>query len=642
MKKRAFHVIILCTILLLLSATFVFAQTTQESPEPLPEGCDSDCSKLTSKSDLTCTTWCLKNKDAASKAPSSVLKDLDFTASSAPKVNEIKYTSLTADQQGALGNNPTFTKAYGDAFGNNLLFGKKSGFEVSDIKFDNSGKVTYKGRTYDLASVPSGSTASITQSGIDFAAPAKSNIDVSNLGSGDRLFMSEGTLTGKGSVSGVGNNPILFGDKGEVILPEGAFYIDEKTKISASALKGGLTIIHGDQLPGIFQNTIAFRNDGKIDLYSSPFGFYGVNGLNPKELNLNHDLVNGYGGSWHLEKLSISGSNLEHRYTGSIFYPKDLLIRSDVKNIQTALNLLGYRDYNGNLLAVDGYFGPKTESAYKSFQLSNGQDSNGIFNSKGRSLLEAELRNKIGDSYIIRNSNGDEQRVLFSEKGDPLIDTPKGDKLLSINRGSSLLSTSPKSSSSVVPGGISTAGDDSGSNVKISNLNPKLEEHLQIANAIKIDPKKALEFSGAKATVARVTKYSELDPVDVAAYIKKGYSKEQAIAELGKTAFNGVSGNNLAKPGLTVAGPERYKGYKVYIEGLGLFDIHDRGSGVEIARAFTIDPKNIDPNKYGLTESVTEKTVIDVYVGEGAFKSEFNRWQKKYGDYARVVLIPPS
>ena len=56
-------------------------------------------------------------------------------------------------------------------------------FEVSDIKFANDGKVTYKGRTYDLASIPSGSTAAITQSGIDIASPSGSKLDVSNLGS---------------------------------------------------------------------------------------------------------------------------------------------------------------------------------------------------------------------------------------------------------------------------------------------------------------------------------------------------------------------------------------------------------------------------------------------------------------------------
>lgn len=50
----------------------------------------------------------------------------------------------------------------------------------------------------------------------------------------------------------------------------------------------------------------------------------------------------------------------------------------EVKTLQSSLNHLGYKDYAGKALAVDGSFGKRTLSALKSFQEDNGLEADGI------------------------------------------------------------------------------------------------------------------------------------------------------------------------------------------------------------------------------------------------------------------------
>jgi len=50
----------------------------------------------------------------------------------------------------------------------------------------------------------------------------------------------------------------------------------------------------------------------------------------------------------------------------------------DVKEVQATLNRLDVRDMNGNKLAVDGFFGPLTDSAVRNFQTSAGITVDGI------------------------------------------------------------------------------------------------------------------------------------------------------------------------------------------------------------------------------------------------------------------------
>jgi len=64
-----------------------------------------------------------------------------------------------------------------------------------------------------------------------------------------------------------------------------------------------------------------------------------------------------------LHYLTMDGSNQATRSSGYFDGMED----SDVKQIQTSLNNLGFTDDNGNKLEVDGDFGDKTEQAYKKY-----------------------------------------------------------------------------------------------------------------------------------------------------------------------------------------------------------------------------------------------------------------------------------
>lgn len=49
---------------------------------------------------------------------------------------------------------------------------------------------------------------------------------------------------------------------------------------------------------------------------------------------------------------------------------------AQVKTMQALLRGFGYTDSNGNAIAVDGSFGPKTEQALRKYQAAN-KDANG-------------------------------------------------------------------------------------------------------------------------------------------------------------------------------------------------------------------------------------------------------------------------
>lgn len=51
---------------------------------------------------------------------------------------------------------------------------------------------------------------------------------------------------------------------------------------------------------------------------------------------------------------------------------------NQVETLQILLNAFGFRDSDGNLLAVDSIFGPKTDQAVKSYQAARGIEADGI------------------------------------------------------------------------------------------------------------------------------------------------------------------------------------------------------------------------------------------------------------------------
>ena len=68
----------------------------------------------------------------------------------------------------------------------------------------------------------------------------------------------------------------------------------------------------------------------------------------------------------------------------------------DVKEIQATLNRLGIRDKNGNKLAVDGFFGPLTDSAVRNFQRQNGLVVDGIVGPQTRGTLGSQEPDFVG------------------------------------------------------------------------------------------------------------------------------------------------------------------------------------------------------------------------------------------------------
>lgn len=66
----------------------------------------------------------------------------------------------------------------------------------------------------------------------------------------------------------------------------------------------------------------------------------------------------------------------------------------EVSELQSDLNLLGYRDADDNKLKIDGSFGAKTEQAVKNYQKDQGLKVDGHFGPKSRIKMD-ELKKKI-------------------------------------------------------------------------------------------------------------------------------------------------------------------------------------------------------------------------------------------------------
>jgi len=436
----------LSIILLVLSVSFAFAQDSQQE-EP-PSGCTSDCEAITEDSDSKCIDWCAFN-GGGGKMSSETLPKITFSDKSPEEVKSfLKDLNNDPQKSEILANkNIEFLESYGKTFGSNLRFGKKSGFDVKDVQFANNGQVTYKGRNYDLSNpnqFPSGSTASITSTGIDLVPPSNSKVDVSNLRSGDNLFMDKGSLdlgkSGIASVFGV-NGAIKFGENGEVIIPSKATYIDSKGLSFTNIGSTELSIIYGDQFV-LGKDAVVFRTDGTVSLFSTSFGVYGVNGINPsKEFKLtldgNYDLINAGGAS----KL-ITQSNFgvgEYKYekgvTTTITDGKEYYRSPDegVKDIQRVLGIEN----------DDGLYGPRTKDAVKGFQELNNLEPTGNFGDKERAIFQNKFTkySKIIDSEnslgLFKSSDG---RYMASDgKGivdigeKPTIVVPKTDKGTTLN-----------------------------------------------------------------------------------------------------------------------------------------------------------------------------------------------------------------
>jgi len=74
----------------------------------------------------------------------------------------------------------------------------------------------------------------------------------------------------------------------------------------------------------------------------------------------------------------------------------------DVKEIQATLNRLGVRDMNGNKLAVDGYFGPLTDSSVRNFQTQNGLMVDGIVGPQTRGAFSAQEPDFVGAGEVYK------------------------------------------------------------------------------------------------------------------------------------------------------------------------------------------------------------------------------------------------
>jgi peptidoglycan hydrolase-like protein with peptidoglycan-binding domain len=64
-----------------------------------------------------------------------------------------------------------------------------------------------------------------------------------------------------------------------------------------------------------------------------------------------------------------------------------------VSQAQSALNKLGYRDYEGKLLTVDGQWGARSASALKKFQAAAGITVDGLFGPQSATALNNALNN---------------------------------------------------------------------------------------------------------------------------------------------------------------------------------------------------------------------------------------------------------
>ncbi len=136
-----------------------------------------------------------------------------------------------------------------------------------------------------------------------------------------------------------------------------------------------------------------------------------------------------------LHYLTMDGSNQATRSSGYFDGMED----SDVKQIQTSLNNLGFTDDNGNKLKVDGDFGDKTEQAYKKYLAKKDELETNYLN---ENLSEEDKQKysvttgvgetrvidleQIGDGPTMINNNAVNQDIIIRGNVQQLIDAGVG------------------------------------------------------------------------------------------------------------------------------------------------------------------------------------------------------------------------
>jgi|SRR3989344_142557 len=287
---------------------------------------------------------------------------------------------------------------------------------VEGLEYSGSGILKHpKAGDINLLAFEKGTKFIISKDKLGVQVPKDSKLEISKIGSGKIGIQSEdGTLKiinpkkeQEATSLKLSEGSSVFVEKGEIYFDEGKIDFPDKGISATNSVGNPINIaLYGKSDK---ESSIAF-SEGRLFLSSSKDMKYTLNIGDKAKYEIGNGLRDVV-----LDSPELSGDRILSIRPGRV-----LMRGEDVRGLQQALNVLGFKDNNGEELKVDGLYGSNTEEALIKFQKTkfSGADIDGFFGPETAEKLNIDLKEKAGEYWRINTAKDSKYGLVPMKNGD--------------------------------------------------------------------------------------------------------------------------------------------------------------------------------------------------------------------------------